>query len=87
MPHSRLDQIRKQYTSEEQRKAAMVKVWLDSSPSVSWVTLAGGLYHKEEKTALEEVKGYLQKQQGTDRGKIGYVYFAGYMPLVTSAMT
>ena len=71
VPKPKLDQISEQYTDKEQRMAAMVREWLESSPNVSWAILAEGFYCDEEKRALEEVKGYLQKQQGTDSVVVG----------------
>ena len=52
----KLHQIWKYYITREQKLAAMVREWLDSSPNVSWAILAGGLYCMQEKTALEEMK-------------------------------
>ena len=42
----------------------MLQYFTTTVPNASWQTLAGGLYYKQEQSALERVAKYFQRQPG-----------------------
>lgn len=59
------ESIKKQYTSMELQKKALVNYWINFLFNASWATLAGALYFLDEKAALKIcVKEFLQMDQG-----------------------
>lgn len=56
--------IESQHSTPDQRREAVISWWLSISPHVSWKWLAGRLYHKEEKSALEAVMKYVHVPPG-----------------------
>ena len=43
----------------------MLQYFITTVPNASWQTLAGGLYHTQDRTALERVKKHFRPQPGT----------------------
>ena len=59
------ESIKKQHTSVEFQKKALVNYWINFLFNASWATLAGALYFLDEKAALKIcVKEYLKVDQG-----------------------
>ena len=52
------------YSTEEEKREAMIAYFLNTIPLASWATLAGGLYRKEENVSLEAVMKYLHHTTG-----------------------
>ena len=52
------------YSTEEEKREAMIAYFLNTKPLASWATLAGGLYRKEENVSLEAVRKYLHHNTG-----------------------
>ena len=48
------------YQTEEKKKEALLLYYLHNIPMASWPSVAGALHKKEEKTALQAVKGFLK---------------------------
>ena len=61
VPKAVHDQIRKNtaYKTEEDKKEALLQYFLKYVPMASWQRVAGALYWREEKTALEAVKAIM----------------------------
>ena len=47
------------YKTEEEKKAALLRYFLDNVPTASWQTVAGALHYREEKKALQMVQAFL----------------------------
>ena len=60
------EQIRKSrsYSSEEEKRVAVVQYYLQTVPGVSWGRIASVLWQMEEHTALESVRQYLPHTHG-----------------------
>ena len=56
--------IRTSYKTEGERKEALLWYYLDYVPMASWPSVAGALYHMEDKAALQAVKNFLQHTPG-----------------------
>ena len=52
------------YSSEDERRMAVLQYCLQTVPGVSWVRIAGALWYKGEHTALETVRPYLPHKTG-----------------------
>ena len=52
------------YSTEEERREAMIAYFLNNIPLASWATLAGRLYWKERSVSLEAVRKYLHHTTG-----------------------
>ena len=73
VPGSRQGISRKEFSDESLRRQAAVDWWLRYSPTASWTRLAGRLYYREERTALEAVSQYIHKETtGTDNFLTSY---------------
>ena len=61
-----MDQIRasRSYSSEEEKRVAVLQYYLQTVPGVSWGRIAGVLWYLEEHTALETVRQYLPYTHG-----------------------
>ena len=65
VPISKRKEIREKYSTEKEQSCAYGEYWVNTLWDASWEELAGVLYYREEKTALEEVVGkYLQTSRG-----------------------
>lgn len=53
-----------EYTTEDEKRRALIAYYIQTMPDASWKGLAAGLYRREEKTALEALKEYLGDRQG-----------------------
>ena len=51
--------IESKHSTPDEHREAGLGLWLSISPHVSWQWLAGRLYYKEEKNALEAVMKYV----------------------------
>ena len=47
------------YKTEEEKKAALLRHFLDNAPMASWQTVAGALHWREEEKALQMVQAFL----------------------------
>ena len=52
------------YSTEEEKREAMIAYFLNTILLASWATLAGGLYRKKENVSLEAVRKYLHHTTG-----------------------
>ena len=52
------------YSTEEEKKRALIKYYLRTMPDVSWKGIATGLFRREEKAALKAVNDYLKDPKG-----------------------
>ena len=52
------------YSSEDEKRTAVLQYSLQTLPSMSWVKIAGALWFLEEHTALETVRQYLPHKPG-----------------------
>ena len=52
------------YSTQEERREAMILYFLNNIPLASWATLAGRLYRKEQSVSLEAVRKYLHHTTG-----------------------
>ena len=52
------------YSTEEEKREAMIAYFLNTIPLASWATLAGGLYREEKSVSLEAVRKYLHHTTG-----------------------
>ena len=59
-----LNDISRRYSSDDQRKLAVVEHYLRYAPGASWNHLAGELYYYEKEGALQQVQRYVQRQAG-----------------------
>ena len=61
VPDSVWTQIRdsKSYSSEDEKRMAVLQYCLQTLPGVSWGRIAGVLWRLEEHTALETIRPYL----------------------------
>ena len=75
------DNIKRDYSTEDDRNKAMWEYILKCAPNATWPTIAGKLYRMDETAALERAKKYFQRPSGTDIITIvfNYVYFSQYM--------
>ena len=66
LPGSVYIQIRdnSSYSTEEEKREAMIAYFLNTIPLASWATLAGGLYREEKNVSLEAVRKYLHHTTG-----------------------
>ena len=66
VPTSVRNQIRQDpsYSSEDERRMAVLQYFLQTLPGVSWGMIAGVLWFLEEHTALETVRPYLPHKPG-----------------------
>ena len=66
VPYSVRDQIRQDpsYSSEDERRIAVLQYCLQTVPGMSWGMIAGVLWYKKEHTALETVRPYLPHKPG-----------------------
>ena len=64
--HSVRNQVRQDpsYSSEDERRMAVLQYCLQTLPGVSWGMIAGVLWLLEEHTALETVRPYLPHKPG-----------------------
>ena len=65
VPDSVWTQIRdsESYSSEDEKRMAILQYCLQTLPGVSWGRIAGVLWRLEEKTALETIRQYLPGEQ------------------------
>ena len=54
-----LDDINSKCSTERELIHACTDIYVNCNPDSSWEDLAHRLYHKEETTAVEEVRSYL----------------------------
>ena len=61
VPGSVLSEIRDStdYKTEEEKKVALLRYFLDHVPMASWQTVAGALHRREEEKALQMVQPFL----------------------------
>ena len=52
------------YSTEEERREALIVYFLNTIPLASWATLARELYKREERHSLEAVRKYLHHTTG-----------------------
>ena len=66
VPFSVQDQIRESasYSSEDEKRSAGLKYYLETVPGASWMMVAGTLWYMEEEMALQEVRKYLPQKRG-----------------------
>ena len=66
VPPSVRDEIRASpsYSSEDEKRIAVLQYSLQTLPGVSWGKIAGVLWYLEEHTALETVRQYLPHKPG-----------------------
>ena len=66
IPTSVLDEIRGStiYKTKEEKKEALLLYYLRYIPIASWSCFAGALHYREEKTALQVVKNFLDTPAG-----------------------
>ena len=62
VPHARLAAIDEKYSTDEERKSAVMKTYVDSYLR-EWQDLAGDLYECGEERALVAAKTYLSGQE------------------------
>ena len=72
------------YSSEDERRMAVLQYCLQTLPGVSWGMIAGVLWYLGEHTALETVRPYLPHQPGDYT--IWYMYFMTVCEGLLSAM-
>ena len=62
VPCAVCDEIRDSmaYQTEEEKKEVLLLYYLHNVPMASWQSVAGALYYREEKTALQAVKVFLK---------------------------
>ena len=66
VPYSVCIEIRKSpsYSSEDEKRRAVLQYSLQTLPGMSWGRIAGVLWYLEEHTALETVRQYLPHKPG-----------------------
>ena len=64
VPGPILDDIQLRYSTDDQRKLAVVEYYLHYAPGASWSHLAGELYYREQEGALQHIQRYLQRPAG-----------------------
>ena len=64
VPESKLEEIRQHYSTDDLRKEALCKYWLEYMPNASWDTLAGQLFYMGEDSALQAISKYTNKEPG-----------------------
>ena len=57
------------YKTEEEKKEALLLYYLHTMPMASWPSVAGALHYREEKTASQVVKIFLER---TPAGQLSY---------------
>ena len=65
VPSSVRDSISASHSTSEEQTKALAEYFISTLPAPSWSTLAGPLYWKEEKAALQAVSSHLQREDGT----------------------
>ena len=63
VPLRRQNEIWQDNSCDAERRMAVVEWWLSFSPSASWTWLAGQLYYKEEKRALEVISELIPREE------------------------
>ena len=63
VPLRRQNEIWQDNSCDAERRMAVVGWWLSFSPSASWTWLAGQLYYKEEKRALEIISEFIPREE------------------------
>ena len=53
------------HSTDEEQKKALAEYFISTLPAPSWSTLAGALYYRKEKAALQAVSSHLQREDGT----------------------
>ena len=61
VPHSKLQEIRQQSSTERERSLALGEYWVNIAPHASWERLACALYEYGEERAAAIAKKYLQQ--------------------------
>ena len=64
VPAGVCNKINTSYKSEDERKKALLRYYLDHVPMASWPSVAGALYFIKDKAALQAVKNFLQHTPG-----------------------
>ena len=64
VPQAKRSEMDSKYPTDEKKKEAVMDYWLHYSPVVSWGTLAGELYYREEKQSLQLIQRHLKKITG-----------------------
>ena len=64
VPSVKRDEIGSKYSTDVQKKEALMDYWLRCCPIVSWSELAGGLHYREEKKPLQLIQRHLKKTTG-----------------------
>ncbi len=64
VPESRWDQIKDTHSTEEAKKRALVRYYLQTVHDASWERLAGELYYRQQDSALAVVKELFHSSQG-----------------------
>ena len=64
IPDSKREEIQQQCTTEKDQREKILQWYLDCSPFADFTDLAGELFFVEEKSALEQVKKYVQRVSG-----------------------
>ena len=82
VPHTVKDQITASqlYTSEDEKRMAVLQYYLQTVPGASWGSIASALWGMEEQTALETVRQYLPHKPGE------YITVLSYLWLQCDAM-
>ena len=64
VPNTKMNEVRQQSASDEERREGLVKYYMDTSPNASWEDLGGKLLSWGEEAAMEEVKVHIKPTQG-----------------------
>ena len=75
VPPNMRNTIKEQSLSDEERRDQLVDYWLRTSPYASWQWLSGWIHRYEEKSALSDIKRYVQRAPGM---YTSYVVHDGY---------
>ena len=64
VPWSKRDEISYQHSTRQDQHAALAQYLLYSLPGFSWATFAGALYYCKERTALQQARRYINREEG-----------------------
>lgn len=64
VPVSKLNTIESEYSTDEERLAAVVRHWVLWDPYASWRRLMHRLYCENKSDMIEKIKNYAEKQPG-----------------------
>ena len=62
VPHSKLDEIEEQSSTEMEQGLALTRYWINTDPDPSWEKLGKALYKAGEERAATVMKQYLPPQ-------------------------